>query len=59
MHGATTSRALVARLLDAMKAGARPVKPKDLEIIGREHLLNRFIAADPEAASLPGERLRA
>ena len=44
MHGATTSRALVARLLDAMKAGARPVKPKDLGIIGREHLLNRFIA---------------
>jgi hypothetical protein len=37
--------ALVAGLLRAMKAGARPVKAKDLGIIGREHLLRRFVAA--------------
>ena len=40
-----TDPGLVAELLEAMKAGARPVKPKDLGIIGREHLLERFIAA--------------
>jgi DNA topoisomerase VI subunit B len=43
--------ALVARLLDAMKAGARPVKPKDLGIIGREHLLRRFVAAGAQEDS--------
>jgi hypothetical protein len=46
-----TDPALVARLLDAMKAGARPVKPKDLGIIGREHLLRRFVAAGAQEDS--------
>ena len=46
-----TDPALVAGLLDAMKAGARPVKPKDLGIIGREHLLKRFIAAGAQEDS--------
>ena len=34
-----------------MKAGARPVKPKDLGIIGREHLLRRFVAAGAQEDS--------
>jgi hypothetical protein len=42
---------LVARLLRAMKEGARPVKPKDLGVIGRDHLLQRFIAAGAQADS--------
>ena len=46
-----TDPALVAGLLDAMKAGARPVKPKDLGIIGREHLLKRFVAAGAQEDS--------
>jgi hypothetical protein len=46
-----TDPALVSGLLDAMKAGARPVKPKDLGIIGREHLLKRFIAAGAQEDS--------
>jgi hypothetical protein len=46
-----TDPALVAGLLGAMKAGARPVKPKDLGIIGREHLLKRFIAAGAQEDS--------
>jgi hypothetical protein len=43
--------ALVTRLLEAMKAGARPVKPKDLGVIGREHLLRRFVAAGAQEDS--------
>jgi hypothetical protein len=46
-----TDPALVAALLAAMKAGARPVKPKDLGIIGREHLLKRFIVAGAQEDS--------
>jgi hypothetical protein len=46
-----TDPALVAGLLDAMKAGARPVKPKDLGIVGREHLLKRFVAAGAQEDS--------
>ena len=43
--------ALVARLLASMKEGARPVKPKDLGLIGRDHLLQRFIAAGAQPNS--------
>jgi hypothetical protein len=46
-----TDPALVARLLAAMKEGSRPVKPKDLGIIGREHLLKRFIAGGAQEDS--------
>jgi Histidine kinase-, DNA gyrase B-, and HSP90-like ATPase len=46
-----TDPVLVAGLLDAMKAGARTVKPKDLGIIGREHLLKRFLAAGAQEDS--------
>ena len=43
--------ALVARLLRAMKEGSRAPKPKDLGMIGRDHLLQRFIAAGAQADS--------
>jgi hypothetical protein len=41
---------LIARLLVSMKEASRPVKPKDLGVIGRDHLLERFVAAgaDPD-----------
>jgi DNA topoisomerase VI subunit B len=42
---------LVARLLAAMKDGSRAVKPKDLGVIGRDHLLRRFIAAGAQEDS--------
>jgi hypothetical protein len=54
-----TDPALVAGLLGAMKAGARPVKPKDLGIIGREHLLKRFIAAGAQEDKAEMARLNA
>ena len=34
----------VARLLDAMQRHTKPPKAQDLGVIGREHLLNRFLA---------------
>ena len=40
---------LVARLLAAMKEGSRAPKPKDLGVIGRDHLLQRFVAAGAQA----------
>jgi DNA topoisomerase VI subunit B len=42
---------LVARLLAAMKDGSRAVKPKDLGVIGRDHLLRRFVAAGAQEDS--------
>ena len=41
--------ALVAGLLAAMKEGSRAPKPKDLGMIGRDHLLQRFVAAGAQA----------
>jgi DNA topoisomerase VI subunit B len=40
----------IAKLLDAMKRQSRPVNPKDLGFIGKDHLALRFAAAggDPE-----------
>jgi hypothetical protein len=35
----------IGRLLDAMKKHSRPVKPKDLGIIGKDHFAARFAAA--------------
>ena len=46
-----TDPALVAGLLRRHEGGARPVKPKDLGVIGREHLLKRFIAAGAQEDS--------
>ena len=51
---------LVARLLRAMKEGSRAPKPKDLGVIGRDHLLQRLLP--PDAAGqlrLSDERIRA
>jgi DNA topoisomerase VI subunit B len=42
---------LVARLLHSMKEGSRAPKPKDLGMIGRDHLLQRFIAAGAQEDS--------
>ena len=42
---------LVARLLAGMKEGSRAVKPKDLGVIGRDHLLRRFVAAGAQEDS--------
>ena len=42
---------LVARLLAGMKDGSRPPKPKDLGMIGRDHLLQRFLAAGAQEDS--------
>ena len=41
----------VARLLHAMKEGSRAPRPKDLGVIGRDHLLQRFIAAGAQEDS--------
>jgi DNA topoisomerase VI subunit B len=46
-----TDPTLVARLLAAMKEGSRAVKPKDLGIIGRDHLHKRFVAAGAQEDS--------
>jgi hypothetical protein len=35
----------IAKLLDAMKRQSKPVKPKDLGFIGKDHLVARFEAA--------------
>jgi DNA topoisomerase VI subunit B len=43
--------ALVASLLHAMQEGSRAPKPKDLGVIGRGHLLKRFIAAGAQEDS--------
>jgi hypothetical protein len=42
---------LVASLLRGMKEGSRAPKPKDLGVIGRDHLLKRFIAAGAQEDS--------
>ena len=42
---------LVAQLLRAMKEGSRAPKPKDLGVIGRDHLLQRFVAAGAQPDS--------
>jgi hypothetical protein len=38
-------RPRLAELLAAMRQHSRPVKPKDLRVIGEDHLHARFIAA--------------
>ncbi len=34
----------LSRLLDAMRENSRPIKPRDLGVIGRDHLLAKFQA---------------
>ena len=43
-NGSDLDHAAVDRLLAAMQTHTRPPKAKDLGVIGREHLLNRFLA---------------
>ena len=45
-------RELAARLLDAMKAASREVKPQALGIIGEEHIRREFLARGCNAASI-------
>ena len=47
---------MAARLLTAMQANSRPVKPKDLGIIGEEHFRRRFEAAGCEMDSFQYQR---
>jgi DNA topoisomerase VI subunit B len=44
-NGDRVNDARIAELLDTMKRQSRPVKPKDLGFIGRDHLAARFEAA--------------
>jgi len=45
----------IARLLEAMKAHSKPVAPKLLGVIGREHLKQRFLAAGGNAKTFKYE----
>jgi DNA topoisomerase VI subunit B len=47
---------LTSRLLAAMQANSRPMKPKDLGIIGEEHFRRRFEAAGCETESFQYQR---
>ena len=51
VNGNDLDRALVDRLLTAMKANSKPVKPAMLGIIGRDHFHARFAAIDGEMES--------
>jgi DNA topoisomerase VI subunit B len=48
---------LTSRLLAAMQANSRPVKPKDLGIIGEEHFRRRFEAAGCEMDSFQYQKV--
>jgi DNA topoisomerase VI subunit B len=49
--GEAVDGVVVARLLDAMKAHSRPVKPADLGVIGKAHLAERLRAVGCEMAT--------
>ena len=51
VNGNDLDRALVDRLLTAMKANSKPVKPAMLGVIGRDHFHKRFAAIDGEMES--------
>jgi hypothetical protein len=44
-NGDRVNKAAIAKLLAKMQAASRPVKPKDLGLIGKPHLAARFKAA--------------
>jgi DNA topoisomerase VI subunit B len=46
----------IARLLEAMRARSKPVDPKLLGVIGREHFQQRFLAAGGNAETFKYER---
>jgi hypothetical protein len=50
------NRSGISTLLAAMKRHSEPVKPKHLGVIGKEHLMARFIAAGGEEATFRYER---
>ena len=50
-------RAAVGRLLEAMKAGSRPVNPRLLGSIGRDHFAARFAAGGCEMESFDYRRI--
>ena len=56
--GRTIDRSVVARLLDAMIAHTRPVKPEALGIIGKDHLHARLEAAGCEMASFQYKQVK-
>jgi hypothetical protein len=51
VNGNDLDRDLVDRLLMAMKANSKPVKPAMLGVIGRDHFHQRFAAIDGEMES--------
>jgi DNA topoisomerase VI subunit B len=50
------SRPRIAKLLRAMQAHSRPVKPKDLGLIGEDHLRARFAAAGADERTVRYKR---
>jgi DNA topoisomerase VI subunit B len=57
-QGSAIDRPAATRLLDAMIAHTRPVKPEALGTIGRDHLHARFEAAGCEMASFQYKQVR-
>ena len=51
VNGNDLDRALVARLLKAMQANSKPVKPAMLGVIGRDHFSKRFAELEGETES--------
>jgi hypothetical protein len=51
------SRSRIEKLLAAMQQYTRPVKPKDLGIIGEDHLRARFAAAGADDKTFPSRQL--
>jgi hypothetical protein len=56
--GCAIDRAVVARLLEAMIAHTRPVKPAALGIIGKDHLQHRLAAAGCEMATFQYKQVK-
>ena len=56
-NGHDLDRAAIAGLLEAMKAGSKPVKPRLLGSIGRDHFAARFAAAGCEMESFDYRRV--
>jgi hypothetical protein len=56
-NGHDLDRMAVGRLLEAMKAGSRPIKPRLLGSIGRDHFATRFAAAGCEMESFDYRRV--
>ena len=58
MNGNDLDRGMVDRLLDAMQANSKPVKPAMLGIIGREHFKQRFAQLGCEMESFDYRKSR-